>query len=566
MLNNNKKLMSSNVNIKGNESKQPTIKGGDELKQPTIKGGDELKQPTIKGGVIKSRYDPRDYHAESIFHAEKLAGSSNSPFINKTIPSELFLFDNDSGSNLSIAGNGVYDQGPTYKCVAYVGCTIREKQVYEEDNNNNNTAKRKVTFSKDYIYDWRANSSSQGMSGADLMHILVTHGCIEESDYKDYLELYNKISELERKRRELDLSNNSNNTLESRSLDSLIDQENEKLNQLIYRFKNESGDVYARVTTIDGLKESLTYNGLCLIILPFYGSQNTQFWLPPSSNTVDEMGHALTVAGFSDNQQSFFLRNTWGPKWNGSGHVWFPYRSLGISWEIWTVFPRGTEHLAYHKRRKIQFYAGSNGLMKPLDHSSGFNRVVDHSSGFNRVVDYNSKIGCGGIAGSNNLINNESMHQNINCGTSGCYCKDDSSKCCCKCVKCIYCGKGIKYDKNVKCSDCNRNIKCNDCGKNKYITCDCDNTPINNINKRKIERYKRDNKGNKISNKIDKNKDNREDKDREDKDREDNNRADKSKKEKREQGRENKIKCNNKQLSNKKQQIKFALKKFIQLL
>jgi hypothetical protein len=307
----------------------------------------------IKSGVIKSRIDHRDYEAEAIFHEEKLAGSPASPFVNKTIKNELFLFDEGSGAELTIAGNAVMSQGSTFRCVAYVGCTIREYQVYNEMKlaGMNNT---KVTFSKDYIYDLRTNAFTDGMSGADLMQILVKWGCVEECDYDQYLSLYNSIAELGRKKRTA-----SQSTIDA--LDEMIHDEQNKINDLIYRIKTDgTQDVYAKVTTVNGLKESLAYNGPCLIILPFYGNPDKiQFWVPPSDNAIDEMGHAVTVVGYSDSEESFYLRNTWGPSWNGTGHVWFPYSSLRLAWETWTVFPRGTEHLSYHKKRNNPLYAGA---------------------------------------------------------------------------------------------------------------------------------------------------------------------------------------------------------------
>lgn len=354
----------------------------------------------IKSGVIKSRIDHRDYEAEAIFHEEKLAGSPASPFLNKNITNEFFLFDEDCGADLTIGGNKVYDQGASFRCVAYVGCTMREKQVYNEMSNlagagagatnqhrqytptcshpkhltpyagapllqQQQQQNKKITFSKDYLYDLRANGFTDGMSGSDLMQILVNYGCVEECDYDTYLHLYNSIADLERKKRGLDSEAHADQLVQ---YDELIHDEQNKMNELIYRIKNDgsNGDVYAKVTTVNGLKESLSYNGPCLIILPFYGNPNTvEFWLPPDNNSVDEMGHAVTVVGYSDTVQSFYVRNTWGPKWNGTGHFWFPYSSLKLAWEVWTVFPKGTEHLSYHKKRKFSdsvqpnLYAGA---------------------------------------------------------------------------------------------------------------------------------------------------------------------------------------------------------------
>lgn len=289
----------------------------------------------MKSGVKRSRIDIRDYIAEHIFHTERLAGSSQ--FVShENLPSEYNLFED----NYYIGGNNVYNQGDSYKCVAYVASTIREKQVFQEISSTNplrndgltwpNQYNHKMTFSKDYIYDLRNNRMSNdanGMSGADAMEILTNYGCIEEKDYNEYLKLHQQ----------------NNNPIAK-----------EKLNQMVYRIKKMNGAVYSTVISSQGLKDSLYHNGPCLMILPFYGSNHDQFWLPDRGQSkVDEMGHAVTVVGYSDAYQSFYLRNTWGPNWgpNKNGHVWYPYelvddkKKTGTPWELWTIFPSGTEHL-----------------------------------------------------------------------------------------------------------------------------------------------------------------------------------------------------------------------------
>lgn len=350
------------------------------------------------GGVIRSRIDSRDYRAEDIFHAERYAGSSNSIYGQKPVDSEFFTFDSDhGGAQLKLGGNIVYNQGSTFKCVAYVCATIREKQVYDEimgkfgtagellnphrlytpsTNSVNNGGGMSsldwpkpgvpnIKFSKNYIYDHRANINSDGMSGADGMEILSRYGCILEDAENIYKQLYDKILEVSRKHQ-------LSSTIEQQNYwNSMINSIQEEIKTLQYRIKSSSSpqqahhaqDVYASVKTVGGLKESLVNNGPALIILPFYGSNGYSddndnnnkgsvkpFWLPPDNNSVDEMGHAVTVVGYSDIQQAFYLRNTWGPEWNECGHFWFPYSSFGLAWETWTLFRRGTEHLTYHKK------------------------------------------------------------------------------------------------------------------------------------------------------------------------------------------------------------------------
>ena len=72
-----------------------------------------------------------------------------------------------------LLANPVYMQGPDFKCIPYVGCTMREWQLFHLTWNA-----PRITLSKDYIYDWRSNPNESGMSGADLMHVLTTKGSL----------------------------------------------------------------------------------------------------------------------------------------------------------------------------------------------------------------------------------------------------------------------------------------------------------------------------------------------------------------------------------------------------
>jgi hypothetical protein len=242
------------------------------------------------------------------------------------------------------------------------------------------------------LYDQRENSFGDGMSGSDLMQILTTHGCIEEYEHDHYLTLYNKIADLERRRR-----NSSSQTSSSSSNDEgagaatdEVDKEihglQDEMNALIYKMKLDplkrgTNDVYAKVTTAQGLKESLFHNGPCLIILPFYGNpHSTTFWLPPDENSVDEMGHAVTVMGYNDEEESFYIRNTWGSGWNITGHFWFPYSHFKLAWETWTIFPRGTDRLVYHKKRTGAAINSVNNVNSGLDSSNHYTSLLNGSA------------------------------------------------------------------------------------------------------------------------------------------------------------------------------------------
>jgi hypothetical protein len=327
----------------------------------------------FKGGATRSKSDRRDYQAEAIIHAGRLAGASQ---YSRSVPREHFLFDKRQQEHLLIGGNAVYNQGSSFKCVAFSLATILEQQIARQKDESSSTTtgtyddagvmslksptvegwkpweEKIITISKDYIYNHRENGVTDGMSGADGVRIISKYGCVEEKDYDRYLDLENRITVLERQTRNAGGSAGG-------SLSTLLHQLQDEMSKLAYRIKGSSrpNDVYAKVTTVQGLKESLFYNGPCLIILPFFNNpQHTDFWnVPHGMDGKDEMGHAVTIVGYSDDHQAFYLRNTWGPDWNGTGHVWFPYSSLHLAWEIWTLFLNGTEHVNYHLNQQASY-------------------------------------------------------------------------------------------------------------------------------------------------------------------------------------------------------------------
>ena len=96
-------------------------------------------------------------------------------------------------------------------------------------------------------------------------------------------------------------------------------------------------------------------------LAPAFGFGNVQQEKPLS------VGHSITIVGYSDSQNAFLARNTWGPFFNGNGHVWFPYQHIEnrLFWEIWTLFFNGRQYLQYFKMQQqagrwIQVYLVGN--------------------------------------------------------------------------------------------------------------------------------------------------------------------------------------------------------------
>jgi hypothetical protein len=95
------------------------------------------------------------------------------------------------------------------------------------------------------------------------------------------------------------------------------------------KFKIKS---YLQINDINSLKNALQNNGPCPIAFPVYNYSN-QLWV---QNPGDKFigGHCMTVVGYDDN--SFIIRNSWGPNWANKGYTKFPFNHWGAQWEVWT--------------------------------------------------------------------------------------------------------------------------------------------------------------------------------------------------------------------------------------
>lgn len=103
---------------------------------------------------------------------------------------------------------------------------------------------------------------------------------------------------------------------------------------------------YARVTTIKGAKEALVEYGPLCVAFPYYSNGTPYFWKKPSVDAKLGGGHAVAIIGW--NEKGFILRNSWGEKWNGDGHVIYPYEDWGAHWEIWSAIDEDTDYIPDH--------------------------------------------------------------------------------------------------------------------------------------------------------------------------------------------------------------------------
>jgi len=223
--------------------------------------------------IIPSPYDARDfvYEQRSLVHKKR-----------NVVPSSL-----DLRSSLGKPRN----QGSRGTCAAFACSAVKEFQE-----------KHDIDFSEymspNSIYFYRQPES--GMYVRNVMKLLTDLGIAPER----YFPYSGKVEPTE------------------------IPEEAKK------SMSNHKIKSYAKVTTIEGLKDSLFKHGPAIISVPVYRTGNPEMWRSSEDNQELAGGHAMTIVGY--NKHGFIIRNSWGDSWNGDGHVIFPYGDWGLQWEVWT--------------------------------------------------------------------------------------------------------------------------------------------------------------------------------------------------------------------------------------
>jgi len=101
----------------------------------------------------------------------------------------------------------------------------------------------------------------------------------------------------------------------------------QKIRAELFRIKN-----YARIYSIDGLKNSLIDNGPALMILPVFNNPvgNNQFWLP-NNNCKRLGGLDVVVCGYDKFGFKIIIPMT------QKKIITFPYCDWGMQWETWAI-------------------------------------------------------------------------------------------------------------------------------------------------------------------------------------------------------------------------------------
>lgn len=88
---------------------------------------------------------------------------------------------------------------------------------------------------------------------------------------------------------------------------------------------------FARIGSMQILKQAILCNGPVLIALPVYDSSRNDFW----NGAELEGGHCVALVGYD--KSGFILRNSWGKGYGKNGYWTLPYTDFKKVMEVWTI-------------------------------------------------------------------------------------------------------------------------------------------------------------------------------------------------------------------------------------
>jgi len=183
----------------------------------------------------------------------------------------------------------VRDQGQIGDCVAFATAVIAEYQ-----------AKKTNVFSG-YLSPWflfslAGPNCNTGISPPGALEVLQNYGIPNESNLPTPMSCPDKLPDL---------------------------------SSCVYaNAKNFRISSYMSINSADDMKEALTNYGPCVIGVYLYDNNNpSQMWVPSGPGDKPSGAHALTVVGYDND--SFIVRNSWGPGWGNGGYSNLYFKDYG---------------------------------------------------------------------------------------------------------------------------------------------------------------------------------------------------------------------------------------------
>ena len=220
----------------------------------------------------------------------------------------------------------VRNQGNQGSCFAMSVACMKEYQEKQDYGLNEYLSPQFFYNIRGNLYDNDKNND-EGMYGRNVMKLLMEYGICSEKIYPyGRIQYKNKISEY-----------------------------------CFTEAKNHKIKGYGRVLSIEALKYSLKYNGLCLIVFPIY-NYGPQMWIK-NNKDIFLGGHAMTVVGYLDN--CFIIRNSWGLDWGDNGYSYYYFNDWGAHWEVWTTIDNSGSKQLNIKEEEIEEELIPKPLIKP---------------------------------------------------------------------------------------------------------------------------------------------------------------------------------------------------------
>lgn len=96
---------------------------------------------------------------------------------------------------------------------------------------------------------------------------------------------------------------------------------------------------YFRCYTVNEIKTAVNSKHPVAFSCPMYNtilSQENIMYLPSG---ISKGGHAMTIVGYDDDMNAFYVRNWWTTSWANQGYVWMPYEYLmKVPWfDAWYI-------------------------------------------------------------------------------------------------------------------------------------------------------------------------------------------------------------------------------------
>ena len=211
----------------------------------------------------------------------------------------------------------VKDQGNTGACAAFAASTIKE---FHETKSG-----LKLVVSPAFIYAHREDQEVEGMTGRDVMRILMEIGSVPEKYWRGRYHNTMKIPAF--------------------------------LYDIAQEFKIAG---FARCNTIEAVKTAINTHGALWMAVPTHiipGQLGDALYPNDMWNGGygrQKVGyHAMAIVGYDDLKERLIIRNSWGVHWGLHGNTYMDYKDFGEVIECWTFIDAVTADI-FKKRGKLK--------------------------------------------------------------------------------------------------------------------------------------------------------------------------------------------------------------------